>query len=156
MRQDKQGCWVRRFRTRVHSQVFFRRQRNVSHKHHVTVTQQRFTRAHFSTCSPTALKRPDKSKHCHCLLFAKCIASLLHHFRSLRPLGCDSTIVLAVVRHSAPATTTTHSRVIRLRGVLTGHRLQWTYYRSHKCDDLSYVLLKASSFLSVTNYTEAT
>ena len=28
-------------------------------------------------------------------------------------LGCHSTIVLAVVRFSAPATTATHSRVIR-------------------------------------------
>ena len=36
-----------------------------------------------------------------------------------KPLGCDSTIVLAVVRLSAPATTATHSRVIRLRRVLT-------------------------------------
>ena len=38
-----------------------------------------------------------------------------------RPLGCDSTIVLAVARLSAPATTATHSRVIRLRRVLTDH-----------------------------------
>ena len=30
--------------------------------------------------SPTALKRPDRSKQCHCLQFAKCIASLLHFF----------------------------------------------------------------------------
>ena len=27
--------------------------------------------------SPTALKRPDRSKQCHCLQFAECIASLL-------------------------------------------------------------------------------
>ena len=39
----------------------------------------------------------------------------------LGPLGCDSTIVLTVVRLSAPATTATHSRVIRLRRVLTDH-----------------------------------
>ena len=40
---------------------------------------------------------------------------------SNRPLGCDSTIVLAVARLSAPATTATHSQVIRLRRVLTDH-----------------------------------
>ena len=34
-------------------------------------------------------------------------------------LDCDSTIVLAVARPSAPATTATHSRVIRLCRVLT-------------------------------------
>ena len=39
--------------------------------------------------------------------------------RSLLPLSCDSTIVLADARLSAPATTATHSRVIRLRRVLT-------------------------------------
>ena len=33
--------------------------------------------------------------------------------------ACDSTIVLAVARLCAPATTATHSRVIRLRRVLT-------------------------------------
>ena len=31
--------------------------------------------------SPTALKRPDRSKQCHCLQFAKCIASLLHYYK---------------------------------------------------------------------------
>ena len=36
-----------------------------------------------------------------------------------KALGCDSTIVLAVARLGAPATTATHSRVIRLRRVLT-------------------------------------
>ena len=30
--------------------------------------------------SPTALKRPDRSKQCHCLQFAKCIAGLLHYY----------------------------------------------------------------------------
>ena len=38
-----------------------------------------------------------------------------------RPLGCDSTIVLAVARLSAPVTTATHLRVIRLCRVLTDH-----------------------------------
>ena len=40
----------------------------------------------------------------------------------------DSIIFLAVVRRSAPATTSAHSRVIRLRRVLTDHPLQWTQY----------------------------
>ena len=74
--------------------------------------------------SPTALKAPDRSKQCHCLQFAKCNAGLLYYFKSLSPLGCDSTIVLAVVRHSAPATIATHLRMIRLRRVLTDHPLQ--------------------------------
>ena len=39
-------------------------------------------------------------------------------FRPIRSLQC---IVLAVARLSAPATTATHSRVIRLRRVLTDH-----------------------------------
>ena len=43
-----------------------------------------------------------------------------------KPLDCDSTIVLAVVGLGAPATTATHSRVIRLRRVLTDHPLQLT------------------------------
>ena len=30
--------------------------------------------------SPTALKRPDRSKQCQCLQFAKCIASSLHYY----------------------------------------------------------------------------
>ena len=30
--------------------------------------------------SPTALKRPDRSKQCHCLQFAKCIPGLLHYY----------------------------------------------------------------------------
>ena len=34
-------------------------------------------------------------------------------------VSCESTIVLAVARLSAPATTATHLRVIRLRRVLT-------------------------------------
>ena len=33
--------------------------------------------------SPTALKRPDKWKQCHCLQFAKCIDSLLHLLKKL-------------------------------------------------------------------------
>ena len=33
-----------------------------------------------SLWSPTALKRPDRSKQCHCLQFAKCIAGLLHYY----------------------------------------------------------------------------
>ena len=41
-------------------------------------------------------------------------------------LGNDITIVQAVVRLSAPATTPTHSQVIRLRRVLADHPLQWT------------------------------
>ena len=53
--------------------------------------------------------------------FAKCIASLLHYYtcKTSWPLGCDSTFALAVATLSAPATITTHSRVIRLRRVLT-------------------------------------
>ena len=35
--------------------------------------------------SPSALKRPDRSKKCHCLQFAKCIASLLHYYKLLLP-----------------------------------------------------------------------
>ena len=60
---------------------------------------------------------------CKIILQESYIASLLHYYtcKTLRPLGCDSTIVLAVARLSAPATTTTHSRVIRLRRVLTDH-----------------------------------
>ena len=30
--------------------------------------------------SPTALKRPDRSKQCQCLQFAKCIPGLLHYY----------------------------------------------------------------------------
>ena len=38
----------------------------------------------FSYWSPTALKRPDRSKQCHCLQFAKCFASLLHYYKSFQ------------------------------------------------------------------------
>ena len=33
----------------------------------------------FWTPLPTALKRPERSKQCHCLQFSKCITSLLHY-----------------------------------------------------------------------------
>ena len=33
-----------------------------------------------SCWSPTALKRPDRLKQCHCLQFAKCVASLSHYY----------------------------------------------------------------------------
>ena len=68
--------------------------------------------------SPKALHRPDRSKQCHCLQFAKCIVGLLHCYKSLWPLCCDSTIVLAVARLGVPATTATHSGK-RLRRELT-------------------------------------
>ena len=43
--------------------------------------------------------------------------------------------------------------MIWFRRVLTDHLLQRIFYTSHKCDDLSYALFKASSYLSVINCT---
>ena len=83
------------------------------------------------------------------------LGGILHYYKSLGPLGCDSTIVLAVARLSAPATIATHSRVIRLRRVLTDFPPSGSS-TDPTSGGLSYALLKASSFLSVTNCTEET
>ena len=51
--------------------------------------------------------------------FDELICIQMKFSKSLSSLGCDCTIALAVVRLSAPLTTATHLRVIRLRRVLT-------------------------------------
>ena len=49
----------------------------------VVVGALSLTTALADTSSQTALKKPDRSKQCHCLQFAKCIASLLHYLKVL-------------------------------------------------------------------------
>ena len=52
---------------------------------------------------------------------SKCFEAYQSCGRALNGLICDGTVVLAVVKLSAPATTATHSQVIPLHRVLTEH-----------------------------------